>query len=282
MTRLSTDSDLRDYLTVVIRRWKLVLAMPALAIVAAVLVGLIVKPVYAATATIVLAPATLSIPTANQVPPYYLMVDSPRRLPTAYTPAYYVALLKSAEVVSAVAPQAPVSISANVGDKSLIEIAATSDDPNVAAQTANTWARAGAARIAQILSPGSDEVDAAQQKLDAAEQALVKFSQDNALGDYNLAKLRAASFFSTEKNLELARLLRARDNAEAVYNDFARDFGRAAILAASALKPTTIAAPVPTEPVSPKWAQNIAVAAGLGLLIGILGAFAAEYVTRKP
>ena len=280
MINVAANSDLRDYLDVLIRQWKLLLAMPILAIAAAALISFVVKPTYEATATIALAPTTLSIPTANQVPPYYLMVDSPRRLPIAYTPTYYVALLKSAEVVNAVAPQTSVSISPNGSDKSLLEITAASDNPNVAAQTANAWAQAGAARIQQILLPSSDEVDAAQKKLEAAEQALAKFSQENGLGDYNIEKLRAASL-STAKQLELARLLRARDNAEAVYNDFARDFERATVLGTSAFKPRTIAAPVPASPVSPKWMQNIVIAAGLGLLVGILGAFAVEYVTRK-
>ncbi len=273
-------NDLRDYVDVLIRRWKLVIAMTVLATLAAAAVSFVARPVFEARAMIVVSPATLSVPTANQVPPYYLMVDSPRQLPVAYTPSYYIALLTSAEVVEAVHPSGPVSVSSNGGDKSLIEIVARSENPQAAAQVANAYADAGAARIQQVLVPDGAEVKTAQLNLDAAEQALIKFSLQNELGDYNLAKLRTVSL-STAKQLELATLLRERDNAEAVYNDLARDWARSSILATNAYKPTTIRAAVPASPISPKPLQNIAVGAGLGLLVGILAAFAVEYATRK-
>jgi uncharacterized protein involved in exopolysaccharide biosynthesis len=273
--------DLREYFDVLIRRWKFVLAMPILAAIAATLVSAAIKPMYEATAVIALSPATLSVPTSGQAPPYYLMVDSPRRLPTAYTPAYYVALLNSAEVVAQVAPQAAVTIAPNGGDKSLIEITARSDDPQKAVTTANKWMREGAAQIQKALLPSQDELGAAQVKLDEAEQALVKFSKDNGLGDYDLTRLRAASFSSTDKQLELGRLLRAYDTAESVYLDFAKDWERENILTTSAYAPARIAAPVPITPVSPKPAQNIVIGAAFGLFLGILGAFALEYVSRN-
>ncbi len=273
-------NDLRDYVDVLIRHWKLVIAMAVLAMLAAAAVSFMVKPVFEAKAMIAISPATLSVPTANQVPPYYLMVDSPRQLPVAYTPSYYIALVQSAEVIEAAHPSSPVTISSNGGDKSLIEIAARSDNPQAAAQVANAYAEAGASRIQQTLVPDGAEVKTAQLNLDVAEQALVKFSLQNELGDYNLAKLRSVSL-STAKQLELATLLRERDNAESVYNDLARDWERSTILATNAYKPTTMQAAIPTSPISPKPLQNIAIGAGLGLLVGILAAFAAEYATRK-
>jgi capsular polysaccharide biosynthesis protein len=275
-------SDLRDYVDVLIHRWKLVVAMPVLAMLAAAGVALATKPTFEATAIVVLSPTTLSVPTSNQAPPYYLMADAAHQLPTAYTPTHYVSLLQGAEVVNAVNPPGAVSISPNGSDKSLIEITARNNDPQVAAQTANVYAQAGAARILQALAPSSEEATASQRNLDAAEQALVKFSQENGLGEYNLVKLRTGVMLSTAKQLELAQLLRTRDNAEVVYNDLARDWARASILAANTYKPTTILAPVPATFISPKPVQNVAIGAGLGLFVGVLGAFAVEYMTRKP
>ncbi len=276
---MTVNNDLRDYVDVLIRRWKLVLAMPVLAIVAAALASLSIKPTYEATAIIALAPATLSIPTANQVPPYYLIVDSSRRLPVAFTPTYYVTLLKGADVVNAVAPKTAVSISSNSSDKSLIEITARGEDAQVAAATANKWAEVGAGRILQVLMPAGNEANAAQEKLDNAEQTLVKFTQQNGL-DYNLDKLRSAVLL-VDKRQELDRLLRARDTAEAVYNDFARDLESSTILATNTYRPSTILAPVPSAPVSSNVPRNLFIGAGFGLLIGVLGAFAAEYMVRK-
>ncbi len=272
-----TTDLLRGYLDVLIRRWYIVLAMAVLAVGAALLVTLATRPTFETTAVIALSPATLAVPASNQAPPYYYVVDSPRRLPTAFTPAAYLALLKGADVLEAVKPEAPATIASNGSDRSLIEITARSEDPKQAAETANAWAQAGAARIVQVLLPSGAEAQAAQAKLDAAEQALVRFSQDNGLGEYNLARLRAAAL-PTAQQLELARLLRARDSAEAVYMDFAREFESETILATSTYKPTVIAAAVPTTPVSPKAAQNLLAGALFGLLIGILAAFAAEFV----
>ena len=146
--------------------------------------------------------------------------------------------------------------------------------------TANKYAQVGIQSIQNILVPSGDEVTAAQKELDSAERAIVKFAQDNGL-EYDLAKLRAPNSLATEKKIELARLLRDRDVAEQVYINVARDFGQSKILAASMYAPTSIAAIVPTSPVSPKLSQNVLIAAILGLAVGVLGAFALEFITRR-
>jgi uncharacterized protein involved in exopolysaccharide biosynthesis len=278
---MSDVLDLRDYFDILIRRWRVVLAMPALAAIAAALVTFAIKPTYEATAAIALAPSTVSISLANQLPPYYLVVDSPRRLPTAYTPAYYIAILNGAEVVNAAAPRAEVLITSDGSDRSLIRITARGGDPQQVADTANRYAQAGAARIQQLLIPSDAEVVAAKKQFDAAEQAIVKFAQDNSL-DYDLAKFRAAPLaVPAEKKLELARLMRERDIAESVYQEFARDLQRGAILANNAYRPSIIAAPVPTAPIAPRFAQNVLMGAAFGLLLGILAAFALDFLARR-
>ena len=276
---MTVNNELYDYLDVLIRHWKVVLAMPVLAILAAALASLAIKPEYEATAVVALAPATLSIPTANQVPPYYIVVDSPRRLPVAYTPSFYISVLKGADVVNAVAPKTVVSITSNGSDKSLIEITARSGDAQEAAATANRWAEVGLERILRTIVPSGEEARAAQEKFGTAEQALVKFSQQNGL-EYNSDRLLSAAL-PVEKRQELDRLIRARDKAESVYNEFARDLERSTILATTAYKPSTIPAPIPSAPVSANVPRNLVIAAGLGLLIGVLGAFAAESMVRK-
>jgi uncharacterized protein involved in exopolysaccharide biosynthesis len=268
-----------DYLDVLIRRWKWVASMTILGVAVAALLTLAAKPTFEATSVISVAPATLSVPTANQVPPYYLLVDSPRRLPIAFTPAYYVAVLKSAEVVGAVSPSVPVTIGPSSGDKSLIEITARGEDAAVVTATANKWAEVGVARIQQLLLPKGDEKAAAQSRLDTAEQELVRFSHENGL-EYDLTRLRASPALSTEKKLELQRLLRERDVAESVYTDLAREFERMSLSAVGSYKPSALAAPQPTAPIAPKPAQNLVAGGAFGLLIGVLGAFGLESAGR--
>ena len=274
--------NLSAYFDVLIRRWKFVVAMPVLAILAAALVSLATRPTYEATAVIALSPATLSVPTTSQAPPYYLMVDSPQHLPTTYSPAYYVDILEGNEVATQAASRVPVAIASDSADKSLIEITARGGDPKEVQTTANTYAQIGAARIQQVLLPTDADAAAAQKKLNAAEQALVKFSKDNDFDGYDLGRLRTETFSSVDTQLELNKLLHDRDVAESVYLDFARELGRAQILAGSLYSPKVIAAAVPDAPVSPKLVQAILIGAALGLVVGILGAFALGGVARSP
>jgi len=277
---MPNEIDLRDYIDILIRRWLIIVAMVVVAVLAFAGVTILTKPAYEATATIALAPSTVSVSISSQVPPYYLMVDPSHRLPTAYTPAYYIAILKSADVVEAVTPRLPATIVSDNADKSLIEITTRSDDPRSAAQAATSWAQVGAERIGKLLLPDGADATAAKQKLDDAQQALDKFLQDNKIADYDPAL--PVTGLSQDKRKQLNDLARARDLADSVYLDIARDYQRASIIAATSNKPTIIPAVVPDAPVSPKPMQNILIGAALGLLIGIIAAFAVEFVLRRP
>ncbi|MCL4486912.1 MAG: Wzz/FepE/Etk N-terminal domain-containing protein [Chloroflexi bacterium] len=270
--------DLREYLDVIIRRWRLIVALTIAAAGVAGIISLATKPAYEATATIALAPATVSVPTTGQAPPYYLTVDSPRHLPIAFSPAYYVAILNGADVAAQVSPKVPVSVTSDNGDKSLFDITARGGDPQQVADTANKWMQVGAARIQTALLPGQDELKAAESRLTQAEKALVKFSVDNGFDSYDLGRLRGATFSSTDKQLELAGLLRAYDTSESVYLDLAKEWESDDILANTVYRPTQITAGVPTTPISPKPVQNALLGAVLGLLVGVVGAFVLDAV----
>jgi capsular polysaccharide biosynthesis protein len=275
-----SEITFRDYFDVLIRRWYIVVAMPLLAMLAAALVTFALKPAYEATATLALAPTTVSISLANQLPPYYLMVSDPRRLPTAYTPTYYVAVLKGADVVSAAKPQAAVMIAPDGNDRSLIHLTAHGDDPQKVANTANAYAQAGAARIQRLLQPTGEEAAGAQRRLDDAQDALITFASNNNFS-YDPTAPDVPSTLPRAKVLEFQQLLRERDIAESVYLDFAREYERTTILANTAYVPTTIPASIPTAPISPKLGQNVLIGAAFGLLIGLLGAFSIELFVRR-
>ncbi len=274
---MSNQLPITNYLDWLLRRWKILVSLPLLAALVAAGASFATPATYEATALIALVPATLSVPASNQAAPYYLLVDSPRQLPTAYSPVYYIALLKSPEVVRDIAPQTSAVIGVNSSDRSIIEITARGGDPAQAAATANRWASIGAQYIVKALLPSGEQADIANKKLQTAEQALAKFSKENGLGDYDLAKLRGSPALAPEKKEELVPLLRARDIAESVYLDFQREQERAVILAVTAFRPSIVPASVPTAPVSPNPLQSVLIGAGLGLLVGVAGAFALEY-----
>lgn len=276
---MENESDFRKYLDVLIRRWQLVVAMPLVAMLAAALVTFTLKPTYEATATLALAPSTVAVALSNLLPPYYLMVDEPRHLPTAYTPTYYLALLNSADVVNAAKPQAAITLASDSSDRALIRITARGDDPQRVADAANAYARAGRARIQQLLQPTGAEVTAARQRLDDAENALAVFARDNQIA-YDPTAPQVPAHLPRATLLEFQTLLRARDIAESVYLNFAREYEKNSILAATAYQPTLIEATVPAAPSTPKLAPTLGIAAAFGLLIGLLGAFTLELVRR--
>ncbi len=271
-------TDLRAFLDVLIRRWLMVVAMLALAVLGAAGATFLIKPTYEATATLALAPSTVSISLSNQLPPYYLMVDSPQHLPTAFTPTYYVAILQGADVIGAVKPAAAFTLSADGTDRALIHISARAGDPKQAMDAANQYVQLGAERIARLIAPSGSDAALAKAKLDAAQLALDNFLSDNKITDYDPA---APPPLSADKRKALTQLSRDRDLADSVYLDFARAYQTDAILADSTLRPTTILATQPTAPVAPKFAQNLLLGAAFGLLIGVIGAFALEWVLQK-
>jgi uncharacterized protein involved in exopolysaccharide biosynthesis len=272
------EIDVRNYIDILIRRWKFVIAMPILAAIAAALVTFTIQPVYQATATIALAPATVSVSLSNLLPPYYLMVDSPRNLPPAYTPTYYLAILKSADVVAAAQTRSAITLAGDGNDRALIHITARGAAAATVAADANAYAQAGANRLQQLLVPSGAEVAAAKQKLDAAQQAFDQFLLDHKISEYDPA---APPLLSSDKRKELLALSHARDLAESIYLDFARDFAKTSILAETSYRPTVIPASVPTAPSSPQLAPNILLGGAFGLLIGILGAFTLEFSRRS-
>ncbi len=82
-----------------------------------------------------------------------------------------------------------------------------------------------------------------------------------------------------EAKTEEARLTRQRDLAQSVYTTLAQKVGETRIAAqdTSGRVRLASAAAVPDKPVSAKRLTNTAVAAALGLLVGVMAAFAIEY-----
>ena len=82
-----------------------------------------------------------------------------------------------------------------------------------------------------------------------------------------------------EANTESARLTRQRDLAQTVYTTLAQKVGETRIAAqdTSGRVRLASAAAVPDQPLSAKRLTNTAIAAALGLFVGVMAAFAIEY-----
>jgi succinoglycan biosynthesis transport protein ExoP len=87
-----------------------------------------------------------------------------------------------------------------------------------------------------------------------------------------------------ETNTESARLTRQRDLAQTVYTTLAQKVGETRIAAqdTSGRVRLASAAAVPDQPLSAKRLTKTAIAAALGLFVGVIAAFAIEYFKQPP
>ena len=190
---MEDEIDLREYLDVLIRRWKWIVALTLIAALAAGAISfLLLKPSYEATALVLIANPryrlrfdprleTLSeVETNSKVYPSLAISDD---------------LLK--QVLDALDPPLPTQehslrglrgrLSASAGsDSSLLQLKVANGDPERAAQIANTWAEQYVGYVNELYGRRSEDVvfftqqlDAARSALDAAEQALVDYEAHN-------------------------------------------------------------------------------------------------------
>lgn len=190
---MDNEIDLRQYLEVVIRRWKLIVGLSLIAAVtAAVISFFVLQPTYEATAMVLITEPryqlrfdprleTLSdIETNSKVYPSLALSDD--------------LLRKVLEVLDPPLPKVQGTLSALRGrisaragaDPSLLQLKARSEHPEQAAQIANTWAEEYVGYVNELYGRRSEDeeffteqLDAAENALEAAEQALIDYEARN-------------------------------------------------------------------------------------------------------
>jgi len=287
------EIDLREYLDVIIKRWKWIVAATVVAVVTAAIVSFfLIAPVYEATATLLVTESPLI----------------PRSLETKVMEPLLNSTEVEAQVVEALqnvlspSEQEPGSLVTRIkvvqeegGKSRVFRVSARASDPQKAAQIASTWAEVGAEVLREAQVPTDEELKIAEQGLRAAEQALWEFAEANGLTETDLRAFlegrqisqpegRQISqptrpILSVEKRVELGHLLRARDIAEEIYLPLAREaeVARIASQAGTGVGVISLAAVVPIEPMQPKKELNIVIAGVLGLMGTTVAAFAVEY-----
>jgi succinoglycan biosynthesis transport protein ExoP len=216
---MEDEIDLRDYVDVLIRRWKWILALTVVAALTAAVVSVFVlEPTYDATALVLITRPryqlqfdprveTLSdIETASRAYPSLAMSDDLlRQLLEALDPP----LPEGEQSLQALRGK----VRANAGaDPSLLQLNATNGDPERAAQIANTWARQYVDYVNELYGRRSEDVvffseqrETARVALEEAEQALVDFearNEESILEARLTAKERALSnYLDTQHEL---------------------------------------------------------------------------------
>ena len=189
---MEEEIDLREYVLVLLKHWKLILGTTVAAAVTALVVSFFLPPTYEATALVVVKP------------PQYMMQFDPRfEVPSQLPqPAYkaYPSLAKGDEVMEVLFARLnprPAEIKtlgdlrgmveAKAGtDPSVVQLIVRSSNPQEAARIANLWAEIFVAHANRVYGASDEELKQlegqlaqAQAELEAAEQALIEFQARN-------------------------------------------------------------------------------------------------------
>jgi uncharacterized protein involved in exopolysaccharide biosynthesis len=188
------EIDLRPYLINIINHWWQI-AIVTILMVAAVLIYSLTRPrAYETSATILVTRSRAVLSLADQFPTINEPVDSRSRMDALESIANSdrVALAtinQLGELIPAESRQLEIfknstEISSS-GD--IIKVTSTAEDPQIAAQIANTWARLAVTTINQAYSgeelPGEiqSQIQTSQQEYQQAQAALESFMQENQI-----------------------------------------------------------------------------------------------------
>jgi len=186
------EIDLREYIDVLIRHWKVILIMPVVAAVVAGVVSFLLPPTYEATALV----AAVQLQYVMRFDPKFETLDN-EQLPVKAYPA----LATSDDVLSKVITAAGDILNedeqqlhilsdmvkaASSADPSLIALKVQSRDPMKAARLANIWADIVVREINALYGQRAKEaqffeaqMQTAEDNLKNAEEALIAYQANN-------------------------------------------------------------------------------------------------------
>ncbi|MDH4207896.1 MAG: Wzz/FepE/Etk N-terminal domain-containing protein [Anaerolineae bacterium] len=182
---MDSEVDVRYYLDVVLRQWKAVLVVFVVATIAAAVVSFLQKPTYQATVTM-----------AEQS---FEFVDAPRVATLDKTVVkLYPTLARTeaveAKVIEALGPilsleektpgvlMSKLTLRADKDNPAIFRLIVEIDTPEKATAVANTWAESYMEEVATFQTLWSSQLQAVEQGLRSAEDALSSFREETGLG----------------------------------------------------------------------------------------------------
>jgi uncharacterized protein involved in exopolysaccharide biosynthesis len=273
-TSRDEDIQLRKYLEQILARWPFLLILTLAAAILALVINMLIPPVYSATAVISI-PAYINGNASN------------------------VNLLQSDDILSAVKekPGIPndildhLTIAADDQDRTTLRITVEANTGEQAALEANTWAEEGIKWLKQnYLNPNRQWVTKTKADLESADRALLDFLKVHNLDQYTLIDIRiyegmyspdsselagapSPLELSSEVRLQLRSLLRAQGNAAGLYSDALDNYNKRQLQIQSNGPAVLQRAIVPDKPPQHQTLTLIkymVLAAAMGLLAGIV------------
>lgn len=223
---MEEEIDVREYIAVLIRNWKWIVALTIVAAVVALVVSFFLPPTYEATALVVITKARYvmrfdpKFETVNNIEQPYkaypsLAMSDDLILETMAT--MNPSLTEKAQDLAGFRDELEA---ASGGDPSLIELRAKHRNAETAAHRANTWADVFVKRVNELYDESAqdarffeEQLATAEQVLKNAEQALIEFQGRN--------QARVLSVQIDARESQLAAYLEARNAIELVRQDAA-------------------------------------------------------------
>jgi non-specific protein-tyrosine kinase len=264
----STELDLRDYVRVLRRRWKLVVLVVAGFVGVALLVSFIQTPVYSAHAQVFLeAPAGEDIFTgaAARSDPGRALLNEVR-------------LIEGDDVRKLVQERLGSTLpvrAKGVASTDMINVTVESSDPTKAAVMANNYAQAYVDYRKKL------KIDSLLKTSDELETRISDLTQENLTIDARIKEIKAAPNDETESEVFA---LSTRSNANLVSQNSLKDTLQKVEIArnlATAQARITENATAPSSPIKPQPILNAMVAVVVGGLVGVGLAFLLEYLNES-
>jgi succinoglycan biosynthesis transport protein ExoP len=220
---MEEEIDLRQYLEVLIKRWRWIVALTLIAAAAAAAISfLVLQPTYEATALVLITSPRYVLRFDPRLETVSDIETNSKAYPSLATSDDL--LQRVIEVLPASAPEDALVLQTLKGksraragaDPSLLELTVANGDPQQAAHIANTWAEQYVQYVNELYGQRSEDVtffskqlDLAQATLEAAEDALVEFQASNqsSILSAQLSSLRQAQADYLADRRAIARII---------------------------------------------------------------------------
>jgi non-specific protein-tyrosine kinase len=263
--------ELKQYASILWRWLWLIIMGAVLAGVSAYVTSRLTKPVYAASATLLINQAP-----SSQVSDYTAILTSERLART------YSELLKGRPVLDEVIASAKLSLTADelskrievklVRDTQLIELTVESEDPRLAALLAN--------QIPEIFSRQNEEMQSSRYAASKASLSKELDGINAQIQQTQQAIDKIGTPGTTAQEAELTRLQAELTQFRQSYASLLQSYENIRVAEAGSISNIVIVEPaaMPTVPVRPKTLLNTALAAVVGLMLAVGVVFLIEYL----
>ena len=220
---MEDEIDLREYLEVLIKRWRWIVALTLIAAAAAAAISfLVLQPTYEASALVLITSPRYQLRFDPRLETVSDIETNSKAYPSLATSDDL--LQRVIEALPASAPEDELVLQTLKGksrassgaDPSLLELTVANGDAEQAARIANTWAEQYVQYVNELYGQRSEDVaffskqlELAQATLEAAENALIEFQADNqsSILSAQLGSLRQAQADYLADQRAIARII---------------------------------------------------------------------------